>query len=439
MHEIKVPRAGQSVEEVEIVQWLKQEGDTVSEGEPLLTIQTDKAEIEVESTASGTLRKILVAEGAEVPVLAVIALVGEADEALPDSLPASPAAPQAAAPTPQAEAAAPAPTHAAAPAQTSDRVSASPRARAMARDQHINAASLSGTGPGGRVIARDVEGYVGKLDAAAMTPVARRIAADAGIDPATVQGSGPRGKITKDDVKSLAKTSDGTAAAAPPAAGSVRRTPLSKMRKVIAQRMAASKFEAPHYYVTIEVDMAAVVAFRKSLTRFKASYNDFVLLACRDALLAFPQVNARWAGDAIEEVGDINLGMAVALPTGLIVPVIRNAQDLSLEGLANTTKALAEKAKTGKLTPDDYQGNTFTVSNLGVFGVDHFTAIINQPDSAILAVGQMKDQVVAIDGGIHIRPMMKLTLSSDHRVIDGAVAAQFMGQVKAILEAGAFH
>jgi len=163
-----------------------------------------------------------------------------------------------------------------------------------------------------------------------------------------------------------------------------------------------------------------------------------VLFAAAKALREFPQVNARWCGDSIEQVPDVNLGVAVALPTGLIVPVIRQAQLLSLEGLCAAAKSLAAKAQTGKLLPDDYTGNTFTVSNLGAYGVDQFTAIINQPDSAILAVGQIKDRVVAIDGGIHIRPIMKLTLSSDHRVIDGSVAAQFMGRLKALLEEGAF-
>ncbi len=210
------------------------------------------------------------------------------------------------------------------------------------------------------------------------------------------------------------------------------------MRRIIAERMSASKYSAPHYYVTVEVDMKGAKEFRVRNKAFKASFNDLVLYATAKALREFPNVNARWLGDAIEQGGDVNLGMAVALPAGLMVPVIRQAQLLSLEGLCAASKALAEKAQTGKLLPDDYQGNTFTVSNLGAFGVDHFTAIINQPDSAILAIGQIKDRVVVLDGGMHIRPIMKLTLSSDHRVVDGAVAAQFMGRLKEILEEAAF-
>jgi pyruvate dehydrogenase E2 component (dihydrolipoamide acetyltransferase) len=206
----------------------------------------------------------------------------------------------------------------------------------------------------------------------------------------------------------------------------------------VAQRMAESKFSAPHYYVTIEVDMANAKALREAAQGYKPSYNDIVMYGTIQALRLHPNVNARWHGDAIEEMAGINLGFAVALPQGLIVPVVKQAQEMALEEISEITRRLSEKARTGKLLPDDYQGNTFTISNLGAFGVDHFTAIINQPDSAILAVGQIKDRVVVVDGGIHIRPIMKLTLSSDHRVIDGAVAAQFMGTLKDILEAAQF-
>ena len=228
------------------------------------------------------------------------------------------------------------------------------------------------------------------------------------------------------------------APAAPGTPGKVERIPLSQMRKIIAKRMSESKFSAPHYYITVEIDMSAARDFRVGVTAYKLSYTDLVLRAVVNTLAEFPGVNARWAGDAIEQVEDVNLGIAVALPGGLIVPVIKQAQTLSLEQLAIQGRALIEKARTGKLLPDDFTGNTFTVSNLGPYGVDHFTGIINQPDSAILAVGQMKDRPVVIDGGICIRPVMKLTMSSDHRVIDGALAAQFMGRLKAIMEMAAF-
>ena len=437
MHEIRMPQMGQSVEEASIVEWLKREGDVVAQDELLFTIQTDKAEIECESTAAGVLRKILVEPDVEVPVLTVVALVGKADEALPDL--AKYGADSAAAPVARAEAApaaesvaasvgAPAP--AAAPTVTGGRVFVSPRARAKAQALGVDPAMIAGSGPGGRVVEADVVAQAGAAASGTRaTPVARRLAQNEGIDLRSVAGSGVRGRIMKADVLAAATTTP----APVEAAGLVQLTP---MRRIVAERMAASKFAAPHYYVTIEVDMTAAKQLRVSGAGFKPSFNDIVLAAVVRSLRAFPGVNARWMGDAIEEVADINLGVAVALPEGLIVPVIKQAQRLSLEGLSAQCKILIAKAKTGKLLPDDYQGNTFTVSNLGPFGVDHFTAIINQPDSAILAVGQMKDRPVVVDGGIHIRPIMKMTISSDHRVIDGSVAAQFMALLKQTLEAG---
>ena len=441
MHEIVLPKMGQSVEEAEIVEWFKAEGDDVKEGEPLFSIQTDKAEVECESTAGGVLRKILVPTGVEVPVLTPVALVGEADEALPDlsgydagaAVTEAPAAESTATETPSAPVAPASQSGAAAAAPVAAQVSdapVSPRARKTAAARGIDPATVQGSGVGGRVMEADVLAATSQK----VTPTAKRMAQNAGLDLREVSGTGVGGKITKTDVSGYRAASE----SAPVASKASGATPVSPMRRIIAERMGASKFSAPHYYVTVEVDMSACKAFRSGLRGFKASYNDLVLFAATRALRDFPAVNARWLGDAIEEVADINLGMAVALPTGLIVPVVRQAQNLSLEGLCAATKVMAEKAKTGKLLPDDYTGNTFTVSNLGAFGVDHFTAIINQPDSAILAVGQMKDRPVVIDGGLHIRPIMKLTLSSDHRVIDGAVAAQFMGRLKEIMESASF-
>ncbi len=447
MHEIKMPQMGQSVEEASIVQWFKKEGDPVEKGEPLASIQTDKAEIEYESPESGVLRKILVEPDELVPVMTVIALVGEADEPLPDlssygvdggaSAPPAPAAEAAPAPVEPAVPAAPAPTD-------GGRQPVSPRARAKARELGVDPAQAKGSGVGGRVVEADVVALAESGAAVKASPTARRVAEAEGVDLAAVAGTGPRGKVMKADVLRAAPAPEAAPApaeapaATPLPAGDVKRIPLSPMRRVIAQRMGESKFSAPHYYVTVEVDMAAAVTFRTGIGTFKPSFNDLVVRATARAIQKFPQVNVRWAGDAIEQIADINLGVAVALPNGLIVPVLKRAQDMSLQDINRATRELSEKARTGKLTPDDYTGNTFTISNLGGFGVDHFTAIINQPDSAILAVGQIKDRPVVIDGGIHVRPIMKLTLSSDHRVIDGAVAAQFMGTLKQILEAADF-
>lgn len=445
MQEILLPKMGNSVEEAEIVKWFKQEGDAVEMGDPLFSIQTDKAEVECESTASGILRKILIPEGVEVPVLTVVALVGGADEALPDLACYGKGGAVSAAPLSEPAAVvpaalAPAATTSASPTAPAGGASVSPRARKAAAERGIDPSILAGSGVGGRVMETDVLAAGGAPAASAkMTPTARRMIENAGIPSSGIQGTGIGGKVTKDDVsRALAAPPAAASTASVPDGGGPRRVPLTPMRRIIAERMSASKYSAPHYYVTVEVDMQTAKEFRGRLKAFKASYNDLVLFATARALREFPNVNARWVGDAIEEGGDVNLGMAVALPSGLMVPVIRQAQLLSLEGLCTASKVLAEKAQSGKLLPDDYQGNTFTVSNLGAFGVDHFTAIINQPDSAILAIGQMKDRVVVIDGGMHIRPIMKLTLSSDHRVIDGALAAKFMGRLKEILEEAVF-
>jgi pyruvate dehydrogenase E2 component (dihydrolipoamide acetyltransferase) len=428
MQEIRLPQLGQSVEEASIVEWFKKEGDSVEKGEPLFSVQTDKAEIEVEAEASGTLRKILVQPDVFIPVLTVVALAGDADEPLPDLAQYQIGQPAPAAETPTAAPAPPSAQSVAAPASAT--TAASPRARKAASELGVDTAQLQGSGPGGRVLESDVQAHAEAAAGVRATPTARRVAANEGIDLQHVAGTGPRGKVTKEDVLHATK-----GATAP--AGAVQRVPLSPMRRIIAERMVASKFSAPHYYVTVEVDMTAAVAHRKSVA-FKPSFNDMLMLAVARGIREFPLVNARWAGDAIEQVSEVNLGLAVALPTGLVVPVVRGVQDLSLEGIANQARILIEKARIGKLLPDDFAGSTFTISNLGGFGVDQFTAIINQPNSAILAAGQIKDRPVVIDGGIHVRPIMKLTLSSDHRVIDGAVAAQFMGRMKAVLENGEF-
>ena len=442
MQEIKLPQLGQSVEEASIVEWRKQEGEPVKAGEVLFSVQTDKAEIECESTAAGILRKILVEPGIEVPVMTVVALVGDVKEALPDlskygvaargaAKPSETAAPKAGAARQESRASME--TEMAPTAAPAGRTPVSPRARKRAEQLKVDPAFARGTGAGGRVMEADVEAYASQI---AITPTARKMALEHGLDLARIEGTGPGGKVTKDDVERALVAPRVAAAPAGLAmvSGKVQRVPLSPMRRIIAERMAASKYSAPHYYMTVEVDMAASMAFRRSCSEFKASFNDLVLRAVALAIQQHPQVNARWAGDAIELAGDINLGFAVALPAGLIVPVVRQAQNKTLKDINRVCGELAEKARTGKLLPDDYSGNTFTVSNLGAFGVDHFTAIINQPDSAILAVGQIKERPVVIDGGIHVRPVMKMTLSSDHRVIDGAVAAQFMKTLKGILE-----
>ena len=443
MQEVKLPQLGQSVEEAAIIEWFKKEGDAVEKGERLFSIQTDKAEIECESTASGVLRKILVQPDIEVPVMTVVALVGDAGEALPDLSAygtAAGEAPAAAAaqalvepqkPEPAADVPAPASGPAPVPPKPAEK-GVSPRARTRAEALKVPPLLAEGTGAEGRVMEEDVVRLAEAWDAVTITPTARRMAIDECIDVTRIAGTGRDGKITKEDVaKAIAEC---------PAAGAAAggRIPLTPMRRIIAERMVESLFTAPHYYMTVEVDMTAAVEHRASGGDFRPSFNDLVLFSTAKAIQQYPAVNARWDGDAIEEMADVNLGFAVALPAGLVVPVIRQIQRKTLRQIHDEARALGKKAQEGRLTPDDYSGSTFTISNLGAFGVDEFTAIINQPNSAILAVGQVKDRPVALNGGIHVRPIMKLTLSSDHRVIDGAVAAQFMGALREIIESGDF-
>jgi len=438
MHEVRMPQMGQSVEEASIVTWFKKEGERVQAGEPLFSIQTDKAEVECESPVSGVLRKILLEPDVIVPVMTVIALVGEADEPLPSDVPPCASVPAVAgkdvpgAPPPETPLDA---VTAALPRKDDGRAFVSPRARKKAEEIGVDVKMARGTGAQGRVTEADIVAYAATVSAKRVTPTARRMAQAAGVDIAVLEGTGVRGKVTKADVAAAVSKPEAAPKLVP--VESVKRIPLTPMRRIIAKRMSESKFSAPHYYMTVEVDMSAAKAFRAQTT-YKPSFNDLVLRATIQALGDYPAVNARWAGDVIEQVADINLGVAVALPGGLIVPVLKQAQNMTLEEICVACKVMADKARTGKLLPDDFAGNTFTVSNLGPLGVDNFTAIINQPDSAILAIGQMKDRPVAIDGGLCIRPIMKMTLSSDHRVVDGALAAQFMGRLKEILEVGQF-
>ncbi len=442
MFEVKMPKLGQTVEEALIVQWLKQEGDEVKEGEPLFTVQTDKAEIEFESPVSGTLLKILVDAGIEIPVLTIVALIGDKNETVPEkynqgitsgtiqksereekyktekekfgiiSSDTSPAIQS---------------------IEESGEIIASPRAKKIAEIHNIPLQNMQGSGVGGRIMSSDVENAI--QSQVKVTPVARKLAEQEGINLQSIIGTGIHGKITKEDVEKAKSTPQEEPI--PLLSGITQKIPLTPMRKIIAERMGQSMHVAPHYYITVEIDMTNAKILRGKLP-FKVSFNDIVLYATVRTLREFPSVNVQWGGDCIIQMPDINLGVAVALPQGLIVPVIKKAQELSLEGLAKTAKELITKAQNNKLLPDDYTGNTFTVSNLGPYGVDHFTAIINQPDSAILAVGQIKDRPVVVDGGIFIRPIMKVTMSCDHRVIDGALGGQFMGRFREILETADF-
>jgi pyruvate dehydrogenase E2 component (dihydrolipoamide acetyltransferase) len=392
----------------------------VKVGDVLAVIETDKANMEMESLGNGVLRKILVPAGGKAPIGALIGVIADPNEDIskllagaggasapaPEPAPAQPASAPAPSPAPVAKPAAPAPAPApaaaapAASAQPGGRVKASPLARAMAAHQNVPLASVTGSGPQGRIIKRDIEAFM-------------------------TSGGAARSTVP----------SPGTPAA--PAITPGQEIPLSSMRKAIARRLSESVQTAPHFYVTVEVDMDAAVAMREQILAVqetKVSYNDFIIKVCARALTKFPMVNASWGGERIVTHGDVHIGVAVALPDGLITPVVRHTDRKGLVQIAQEVRELAGRAREKRLKPEEYSGSTFTISNLGMFDVDEFTAIINPPDSAILAVGAVK-KVPVVDGD-QVRPghRMKITMSSDHRVIDGALAAQFLQEVRKLLE-----
>lgn len=447
------PKLGQTMEEGAIVKWLVKEGDKIVKGDILFEIETDKANLEVESFFEGTLLKIVVPANITVPANAVVGYIGEPGDKIPAAPPpppttpapqppqsAAPAAPQPAAPQPQKATAPsapaapqplagvapsaplPPPPSPAAPAAPQRRP-ISPRAKLLARDSAINPAPISGSGPGGRIVERDVRDYLAAHNYAALriTPAAKQLAQQQEVDILTIRGSGESGRIMVDDVERAARR---------------KPVPLSRMRQVIARRLVESKQTIPHFYTTVAVDMSDLLALRADLKARGTNYsvNDFILEAVVLALEEFPVVNSTTDGRTVAWRGDVDLGVAVSIDAGLVVPVVRAAQLLTLAELRDQTKALALKAREGRLTPDEMSGSSFTVSNMGMLDVENFSAIINPGEAAILAVSSAREQAVVRGGQIVIRTIMKLTLSADHRIVDGATAANFSNAIKARLE-----
>lgn len=421
--ELLMPKLGMTMEEGTIVKWSKQVGDKVAEGEILLEIMTDKVNMEVEAPATGEVLAILVAEGDIVAVNTPIAYIGQPGEKVGTA--------------PVAPAPAPAPVAAAAPAASvttaaigpEGKIKSSPAAKRVAREEHIDLRQVPPTGPGGRIIEKDVRNFKA-------SPLAQKIAQDKGVDLPAVTGTGIGGKIMKADVEAAVQA---PAAAQKPAA-KANRKPLTGLRKAIAKNMTEA-WEAPHVTLNTEADMSGMVALRKQIipgiekrTGLKPSYNDLIIKVVAKALRENPTINSRFYSDGVEACEEVNVGMAVAIPNGLVVPVIKNADTLSVEQIAQATKGLAARARDGKLAPDEMSGGTFTVSNLGMFGIDTFTPIINKPEIAILGVGRMLDKPAVKDGEIVIQPRISLSLSFDHRVVDGAEAAKFLGRIRELLE-----
>jgi len=414
---VLMPALSPTMTDGKLAKWLKKEGDTVESGDVLCEIETDKATMEVEAVDEGTLGKIIVAEGSEgVLVNAPIAVILEEGEdasdldAAPASAPA-PAAVDAAAPeaAPASAAQAPAPAVApAAPATDGTRVFASPLARRIASQEGLDIAALSGSGPNGRIVKRDVEAALKDgVPAKAAAPAAAPAPASA------VAGGGGYTEVAN-----------------------------STMRKVIASRLSESKQTVPHFYLTVDCTIDKLLETRKKLNAaapdgeggYKISVNDFVVRAVALALKQIPEANATWTDEAIRLYDDIDVSVAVATPNGLITPVVRKADSKGLASISNEVKDLAARGRDGKLMPEEYQGGGFTISNLGMFGVKDFSAIINPPQSCILAVGAGEQRAVVVDGALGIATQMTCTLSVDHRSVDGAVGAQFLQAFKRIIE-----
>jgi pyruvate dehydrogenase E2 component (dihydrolipoamide acetyltransferase) len=431
--EIILPKLGQTMEFATVVRWLVAEGDRVAKGQVLLEIETDKAVLEVESFVEGTVLKIVAKPGETYDVLDVLGYVGQPGEAIPEAAPkakpraappnaAEPARPKAPAARREPKAAAPVVREEIIEAAPKPRIS--PRARKLAEEWLLDAGGLAGTGPGGRIVASDVQAHLDEhgIGAQTITPAAKALARNTGLTLDELQRIAGGEKITVEVVERALRT---------------RPQPLSPMRRVIAERMIESVRTIPHFYVTMSVDMEAVARFRDehpAADGGKVSYNDFVVAACAAALREMPIVNARCLGDAVQMNEAVNVGVAVSVEDGLLVPVIRDADKRSLEKIAAESKRLVERARSRSLEPDEMAGGTFTITNMGMLGVESFGAIIHPEQGAILAVGAIEDVPVVHEGEVSVRKRMKMTLSCDHRIIDGAVGAQFLGLVKNRLE-----
>lgn len=443
--DIVMPRMGLTMEEGTVLAWLKQAGETVRAGEPLFEIETDKTTVEIEAPASGVLASGLAAPGTTVPVGGVIGLLLTQGEKSPALAPASTmAAPASLAPTPASPAAAstfatPASlaTASASAAAAPAKVRASPAARRQARTLGLNLAQMQGTGPGGRVVAWNVRPSAPPPPPKA-SPVAQRVAADLGVDLAQVSGTGPSGRVTRKDVEQAVPAPAPGAAAVPPAGALL---PLTRAQRLTADRMAASFRTAPHFYLHAEVDARALVALRTSLLpRLKEragvhlTYTDLLLKFCAAALALHPRMVAQWTETGVRPAGGLHLGLAVDTPHGLMVPVIRDADRLGLMEIARSRATLTERARAGKLLPQDLELGVFTFTNLGMFKIDAFEAILNPPQAAILAVGRLKERPLAENGALIAAPTLNLSLSVDHRVVDGALGARFLSDLVDMLE-----
>jgi pyruvate dehydrogenase E2 component (dihydrolipoamide acetyltransferase) len=418
---IEMPKLSDTMEEGVIAKWNVKEGDKVESGDIIAEVETDKATMEVEVFDAGTILKILVSEGDAVPLGATMAIIGEEGEDISDLLGGSD--------------------------ETAQKETVKENKDEGAKKEKSGESSKESFDP----ILDDMNGKGDKKPEAASaksddeddgrikaSPLARKMAEDKGIDLSSVDGSGPEGRIIKKDIEEFKKPSE----SARPAAVSFdsqesEDVKVSQMRKVIARRLSESKFSNPHFYETVDIDMEPAMDARTRLndvSEVKISFNDIIVKACAHSLRRHPDINTSWLDDVIRKHGDVNIAVAVAIDDGLMTPVIRHCDKKNLRQISSETRELAGLARDRKLQPEQMEGSTFTISNLGMFGIEEFTAIINPPNACILAVGAIRDVPVVKNGEVVPGKRMKVTLSSDHRVVDGAKAAQFLNTLRQMLE-----
>lgn len=416
--EVIMPKAGMDMQEGQIVKWMKNEGDYVKQGEILLEITTDKVNMEIEAEASGYLLKKLKYDGDIVPVITTIGYLGDRDDKISDLQPEilndkkEVEILRSHTVTDEKE-----------NYRKTDKIRATPAARKIAKDSGIDLRDVRGSGPKGRIQKIDVENY--KIPEIKSTPLAKRIAKDKGIDLSAIEGSGYDGKIFKGDLP----------------LDESKSIPMSNMRKIIAKRMTESYFTAPTFTLDLDVDMTKSISFKNEIMDYimretgkKATITDIVLYATTKSLMKHQYVNARVDGENIIIHDYVNLALAIGSDEGLLTPVIRNTHMMTFKEIILAVKDIQERTKSMRLSPDELQGSTFTVSNLGMYGITRFNPIINQPNSAILGVNAIQERVVSEKGEIKIKPMMTLCLTLDHRVIDGVIGSKFLQELKHYLE-----
>lgn len=430
-----------TMEEGRLVKWLKNEGDQVKSGDVLAEVETDKAVMELAARGDGVLRKRLAKEGDSAAVGTLLGVVAAADEDISALLGSAGPAPVASdsstqpvgKPADASEVIAKAKEFEgvtsipSAPRQSQGEASTPPQERERRGHQRIDTAAHAGESHGAAASGRPRS-----------SPLARRLASERGVDLGSVQGSGPGGRIVKRDIEQAPSVARGAVAQGTARVGDYQDVPLSLMRKTIAKRLVESIGPIPTFYLTAEFDMTRVAELREAMIRqgaeYKVSFNDIIIKTTATALAQHPEVNAHWTGDAIRQFNRVHIGMAVAVEDGLITPVIFDANEKGLADIAAEARELAARGRERKLKPEEYTGSTFSISNLGMFGIDQFTAIINPPEAGILAIGAVEDKPVAEEGELVIRKRLRVTMSCDHRVIDGATGARFLHTLRRMIE-----